>query len=538
MTVRLASAPITDKEIDSAAIQGAEKRLKELFASSNKDGPYTYMDAKCRLYPKLSFFFDGTNNNLERDLPLNRHSNIAKLFGAAVDDRQRLGSSPTYISGVGTPFRIKKVAGYTDTLEDDPGGVRGLGLGAGGDLRIKFALAEFSRILEREWGAAAWKCMQFIKVAIFGFSRGATEARAFVRRLIDMKSERTDSGLIWLAPNGERVPLRINFMGLFDTVASVGGPALHLDWASELAIPPEVERCVHYVSAHEVRQAFPLDSVRVGRKYPANCEEVVYPGVHSDVGGGYAPDEQGRSSDLARIPLRHMLADALRAGVPMQLPRQLDLDMRTDYALDDDNPVLSLYQNYMAALPEATGDDLESLIHAHRRLNFRWRGTLARQRSDLRVLGQLYNKVSRTVCASVPPATDQDHPPCQPNTWVYDVPAQPEAQAKQLLGEQRRLVQRIAFLRNPIEPRHADRDWPPPRPRPLTDYEKLILSSWDDSSEIPPAVDSLLAEYVHDSVAAFTSWPCALHDPRGVYCDGQKYYAHSPDVDSGAAASA
>ncbi|MGF6507924.1 hypothetical protein OKW26_003750 [Paraburkholderia sp. 32] len=45
-------------------------------------------------------------------------------------------------------------------------------------------------------------------------------------------------------------------MGLFDTVASVGGPALHLDWASELAIPPEVERCVHYVAAHEVRYAF------------------------------------------------------------------------------------------------------------------------------------------------------------------------------------------------------------------------------------------------------------------------------------------
>ncbi|AXL52464.1 Hcp [Paraburkholderia caffeinilytica] len=532
MTVRQASAPITDKEIDRAVIQGVDKRAKELFAPSNKDGPYTYMDAKCRLYPKLSFFFDGTNNNLERDQPLDRHSNIAKLFGAAVDDRRRLGSSPRYIPGVGTPFRFPKVVGYTDTLEDDPGGALGLGLGAGGDMRIKFALAEFSRILEREWGSAAWKCMQFINVAIFGFSRGATQARTFVRRLIDLKSKRTDNGLVWLAPNGERVPLRINFMGLFDTVASVGGPTLHLDWASELAIPPEVERCVHYVSAHEVRQAFPLDSVRVGRTYPVNCEEVVYPGVHSDVGGGYAPDEQGRSCDLARIPLRHMLADALRAGVPMQLPRQLPMLLQPDYSLPDDNPVSSLYQDYMTALPEPTGNDLEALIHAHRRLNFRWRGMLARQRSDLRVLGQLYGKVNRAACASVPPATDQDHPPCRPNTWIYDVPAQPEAQAKQLLGEQRRLMQQIAFLRNPVESRQADRDWPPPPPRPLTDYERLILSSWDDSSAIPPAVDSLLAEYVHDSVAPFTSWPCALHEPRGVYCDGKKYYAHSQDIDS------
>ncbi|MGF6902089.1 hypothetical protein [Paraburkholderia sp. GAS348] len=62
MTVRQASAPTTDKEIDRAALQGGEKRLHELFSSSNKDGPYTSMDAKCRLYPKLSFFFDGTNS--------------------------------------------------------------------------------------------------------------------------------------------------------------------------------------------------------------------------------------------------------------------------------------------------------------------------------------------------------------------------------------------------------------------------------------------------------------------------------------------
>ncbi|AHI74244.1 hypothetical protein BTRA_1661 [Burkholderia thailandensis USAMRU Malaysia  len=49
-----------------------------------------------------------------------------------------------------------------------------------------------------------------------------------------------------------------------------------------------------------------------------NCEEVVYPGVHSDVGGGYGPEEQGREQDLSLIPLRHMYAEALRAGVPLQ----------------------------------------------------------------------------------------------------------------------------------------------------------------------------------------------------------------------------
>jgi Uncharacterized alpha/beta hydrolase domain (DUF2235) len=470
-------------------------------------------------------FFDGTNNNLERDAPLDRLSNVAKLYRAAVDDRQRRGASARYIPGVGTPFKIPKIMGYTDMLEDDRGGALGLGFGAGGDMRIKFALAEFSRILERDWSSPSWKCMQFISVSIFGFSRGATGARAFVQRLIKTRCQRTDSGLIWQAPNGERVPLRIKFMGLFDTVASIGGPALHLDWGAELAIPPEVERCVHYVAAHEVRQAFPLDSVRVDRTYPANCEEIVYPGVHSDVGGGYAPDEQGRSNLLSRIPLRHMLAEALRAGVPLNLPKRLRDDWQADYALADDDPAVSLYLDYMAALPEASGRDVEALIQPHRRLKFHWRGMLDRQYTDRRVLGRLYGKVSQTVCASVPPATDGDHPACSPNRWIYDLPPHPEEQARQLLAEQRRLVLRVAFLRNPVEPRAGNQDWPPPAPRARTAYEDKILAAWDERSAVPPAVDGLLAEHVHDSVAHFTSWPCALHDQRGIYCDQSRYLA-------------
>jgi hypothetical protein len=533
MTVKQAGAPISDDGLREAAIQGGDKIMQDRFSPSNKAGPLKFDDSKCRLYPKLSFFFDGTGNNLKIDTPLYRLSNVAKLFNLAINDRTGRGSSPTYLPGVGTPFKIQKLIGYTDHLSDDEGGALGLGLGRGGDMRIAYALAEFSRILKIDWSSASWKCMQFINVAIFGFSRGATEARAFVRKLIETKCERTDNGLIWSAPNGERVPLRINFMGLFDTVASVGGPSLHLDWASELAIPPEVERCVHYVSAHEVRAAFPLDSVRVDRIYPSNCEEVVYPGVHSDVGGGYAPDEQGRSNLLARIPLRHMLADAVRAGVPLRLPNQMLDDEQADYALAEDDPIVHQYSGYMTALPASEGGDVEALIQAHRRLQFRWRSALERQPNDYRVLGKLYGKVSATVCAQVPPATDADHPKCVGNRWDYEVPPNPTEQATQLLREQRRLVQRIAFLRHPVERRPGDRDWPPPEPRKRTTYETLILSAWDDRAALPAAVDALLAEHVHDSVAHFTSWPCALYDSRGVFCDSKKYYADTKNVKTG-----
>jgi len=530
MTVRQAGAPIADDGLKNAAMLGGIKNMRELSSPTNKAGPWAN-DAKCRLYPKLSFFFDGTGNNLDIDVPLGRLSNVAKLYRVANRDQKGRGATPTYIPGVGTPFKVPRIIGYTDKISDDKGGALGLGLGTGGDMRIQYALAEFSRILEVDWGAASWRCMQSICVSVFGFSRGATQARAFVRQLIEKKCERTENGLIWRARDGECTPVRIIFMGLFDTVASVGGPALHLDWASELAIPPEVERCVHYVSAHEVREAFPLDSVRVGYVYPANCEEVVYPGVHSDVGGGYAPSVQGRSNLLSRIPLRHMLAEAVRAGVLLRLPARMNPKEREDYTLPDDDPVASLYQGYMAALPPAGGSDVESLMHAHRHLNFQWRGAVERQPRDTRVLGRLYGAVSEA-CEKVPPASDADHAACPPTQWTYDVPAHPDEQAKQLLREQRRLVQRVAFLRNPIVRSASNRDWPPPEPRKRTAYEDLILEAWDNRQTLSAAVDGLLAEHVHDSVAHFTSWPCALHEPRGLYCDGEKFYADAVEPDS------
>jgi hypothetical protein len=227
-----------------------------------------------------------------------------------------------------------------------------------------------------------------------------------------------------------------------------------------------------------------------------------------------------------------MLADALRAGVTFKLPSQMDARLRSDYELSNDDPVVTQYQGYMAALPPADGSDVEALIQVHRRLQFRWRSALERQPNDYRVLGKLYAKVTAATCAAVPPATDADHPKCVENQWNYEVPPDPSEQAAQLLREQRRLVQQIAFLRHPIERRPGDPNWPPPEPRKRTAYEDLILGAWEEPAALPPAVDGLLAEHVHDSVAHFTSWPCALYDPRGVYCDTKKYYADAKTGDA------
>lgn len=135
MTVRQAGAPITNEALKQAAIDGVTERILLQCPENQAE------KIACRLYPALSFFFDGTNNNMERDLPQNKHSNVVKLFRAAKDSIQEDARS-IYLSGVGTPFKFVKVAGYTDHLKDDEGGVLGLGLGAGG---VSFVLSLPSR---------------------------------------------------------------------------------------------------------------------------------------------------------------------------------------------------------------------------------------------------------------------------------------------------------------------------------------------------------------------------------------------------------
>ncbi len=185
----------------------------------------------------------------------------------------------------------------------------------------------------------AWpRTVRQVWINVIGFSRGAAGARAFVHKLINK----------W-APNGNlanqtgkyAIPYQVNFMGLFDTVASVGLPdsvrtvadvdmfAGHHAFASggALDIPDKVRFCWHAISIHEQRMSFPLDSIRKDDDYPEGVRrEIAYPGVHSDVGGGYAPGAQGkgRGSDdqddshkLSQITLHDMYIAALKYGVPL-----------------------------------------------------------------------------------------------------------------------------------------------------------------------------------------------------------------------------
>ncbi len=332
------------------------RRAKALNCTNPKNSEPT-----CQSQINVGIFFDGTGNNRDNDyitLPpgLRKHSNIVRLFNIFREDAAG-GFFRYYIAGVGTPF----------SPVNDAGAPFGGPFAWNGEDRIIWALLQLINtpnlfvhgqplIPRRQAGIIAnnlassvsipwarrktlgfWQdklresingkkpSIEQINLYVFGFSRGSAQARAFSNWLseicIDGGGGRTFAG----------IPIRYGFLGIFDTVASVGIPNSlvnaimegHQSWADgNMEISPNIEQCVHYVAGHEVRASFPLDSVRVKEKYPENAREVMYPGSHSDLGGGYAPNDLGISPAIdemyAKIPGSDMYKEACTAGVPLK----------------------------------------------------------------------------------------------------------------------------------------------------------------------------------------------------------------------------
>ncbi|POF41284.1 hypothetical protein B0D71_13755 [Pseudomonas laurylsulfativorans] len=327
----------------------------------------------------ISLFFDGTNNNE----PYDTHkaepphpTNIARLFHASILQPQS-GYFRYYIPGVGTPFpeigeldfstmgmafanrgedRINwGLLRIADALSFALDNKKGLALPVA-QTKLKAmattwpmtALGKSSRrqamasLLEplRAKVATAQPTVLAIKLFVYGFSRGAAEARTFVTWLSELfdtpqGAERPEQKLLGL-------PLSIEFLGLLDTVASVGSARAapfaegHMDWADGTQSLPDTGRfpewikdCRHFVAAHEQRLCFPLDSIRYADgRYPPYATEVVYPGMHSDVGGGYPPGDQGKARGgagelLSQIVLHDLYAAAFAAGAPLTVPEAM-----------------------------------------------------------------------------------------------------------------------------------------------------------------------------------------------------------------------
>ena len=186
---------------------------------------------------------------------------------------------------------------------------------------------------------------------MFGFSRGAAEARSFVNRLSRLSGSSPEQ----LKFGG--IDVEVKFMGIFDTVASVGmvdiksfrGNGIlprwfgslvdgHWSWASpENLVVPDNIRCVHYIAGNEARACFPLTMT----EHQGNHTLKLYPGAHSDVGGGYGFMEQGKY-DMSVIPGREMYDEAISVGTPFKNLMPYDINQMK---LDD---VHTLYSEILA----------------------------------------------------------------------------------------------------------------------------------------------------------------------------------------------
>jgi hypothetical protein len=249
----------------------------------------------------ISLFFDGTNNNEFNDTKKNHPSNIAKLFHASLRGRkaEEEGYFSYYMPGVGTAFPEIGELDYS---------AEGLKFATGGEDRINWALVSLAHALtfaltneelskaDRKKAVEAmstWraplmsilgegkrrrimkdllggleKCKEKstqpkvlgVKLYIYGFSRGAAEARTFVTWL----SQLFDTPARAALPEQRLIglPVSVEFLGVLDTVASVGiahaAPffAGHMDWADDSQLLPDaakfpnfVKCCRHFVAA-------------------------------------------------------------------------------------------------------------------------------------------------------------------------------------------------------------------------------------------------------------------------------------------------
>lgn len=410
-------------------------KLANLCASLENSCREAVPVGSCRQKLWFSFFFDGTGNNLNADLAGNKHSSVAKLYRAHRGDENNGGDSPGIKDGTASTFRIyiPGIGTYFKAVNDGGGSDMGLGVGLWGSRRLAWAFKQFDQKMKHPMRLASNPAnkIEEINIAVFGFSRGAALARAFIFEFVKDRCKYGKLSKSLYLTEGMH-PLRVRFMGLYDTVASVGSPMAantlnnvdgdfkwgdheshifkrfefykptipthmafalggragadpapglsngHADWGDHMLIPEMVEEVHHFIAGHEQRNSFPVDSISVEDdgeyiKHP-NFYEYVYPGVHSDVGGSYRPGEGGKGEipamKLGLIPLKTMYDLAVKAGVPLLPECAFTNFNKADFKVDD--KVLKDYAYYLSHL-KPKGNSVGELFHAHMKLYYEWR---------------------------------------------------------------------------------------------------------------------------------------------------------------------
>lgn len=224
-------------------------------------------------------------------------TNVAKLFDryqvlteSTEEDQSKLVLRKVYVDGIGTS------AGEKDSLVGSGTGRGGTGVVG----RVQQAFDYIDGLIDEVIRSNPDAEIRWLTFDTFGFSRGAAAARHFANEValgnrgplkqILSKHEKGFSRTFLDYYNSD---IRMGFIGLFDTVASIAGLA-NL-WNVQSAVAPGLKlhlprnlfpQVVHLVARDEHRANFPLS--RVKPDHP----EISLPGVHSDIGGGYLAEAQ------------------------------------------------------------------------------------------------------------------------------------------------------------------------------------------------------------------------------------------------------
>jgi type VI secretion system (T6SS) phospholipase Tle1-like effector/processive rubber oxygenase RoxA-like protein len=254
---------------------------------------------------------DGTGNEYGSE-----NSNVVKLYWTLSAANQQ---TAYYHPGVGTMGARNALT----TVGKWWTKIRGLAFGYG----FSDNIADVYSFLMREFRPGD-------QIYIFGFSRGSYTARALcgllhMCGLLTPGNEALIPYAIRLYKSNDpqkfkiasgfkttfSVPCVPHFLGLFDTVSSIGWildpihtKGGHLPYTATL---PDIPVIRHAVSIDERRAFFRQNLVHQPLPPNQNLKEVWFAGVHSDVGGSYPESESG----LSKISLRWMICEAEAAGL-------------------------------------------------------------------------------------------------------------------------------------------------------------------------------------------------------------------------------
>ena len=277
------------------------------------------------------------------------------------------------------------------------------------------------------------------KIFLFGFSRGAYTARSLAGLIglcgiPDPSASRTDSRLllehafdVYRSNNPNERAKRatnyteqhsrkdkgkvihdIHFIGVWDTVGALGVPYWPLRWIMrrsykfhDISLSAHVQHAFHAMAIDERRRLFAPTPWEQGPAVPGQVvEQLWFPGVHANVGGGYM------DSGLADRALLWMCLKAAEAGLGLK-SEYMNLRIDPNYHGELRDSCRGLYE--LTARPRTIGGRLnttnkaramEERIHFSARERFEHATELEYRKKHI------YGSLGRALKCKTPPVAD------------------------------------------------------------------------------------------------------------------------------------